>query len=309
MNMKSLSLVAAMTIACGLLLAQAPDGFNYQAVLRDAEGQLRAEEQVTLEVAIRQGESMDNPLYTESHTVTTNPLGLVTLTVGAGTSGDDFGAIDWGAGPYFVTISVDGVEFGTSQLLSVPYAKYADRAGNVFSGDYGDLSNSPDLSAYVSIAGAAEAGNLISYDGSNWVAKDLVLEPAGGGQAFDVMPPFQAVNYCIALQGIYPSRNSADPLLGEIMLFAGNFAPRGWALCNGQLLAISQNQALFSILGTTYGGDGRTTFALPDLRGRLPMHAGSGPGLTPRRLGEMGGAETRTLNINQLPAHTHDTGQ
>ena len=91
-------------------------------------------------------------------------------------------------------------------------------------------------------------------------------------------------------------------------MFGGNFAPRGWAFCNGQLLAISQNTALFSILGTTYGGDGRTTFGLPDLRGRVPVHSGNGsagPGLTPRPLGQKSGAETNTLNVNQLPSHNH----
>ena len=96
-----------------------------------------------------------------------------------------------------------------------------------------------------------------------------------------------------------------EPFIGQIMLFAGNFAPRGWAFCNGQLLPIAQNQALFSILGTTYGGDGRVTFALPDLQGRSPMHWGNGPGLTPRTLGERSGAETVTLLQNNLPAHTH----
>ena len=84
-------------------------------------------------------------------------------------------------------------------------------------------------------------------------------------------------------------------------MFGGNFAPRGWALCNGQLLAISQNSALFSILGTTYGGDGRTTFGLPDLRGRAPLHAGNGPGLTPRSLGQKSGSETNTLTTANLP--------
>ena len=99
-----------------------------------------------------------------------------------------------------------------------------------------------------------------------------------------------------------------EPFLGQIIMFAGNFNPRGWALCNGQLLAISQYSALFSILGTTYGGDGRTTFGLPDLRGRVPIHAGSGPGLTPRTLGSRGGSETNTLNVSQLPSHTHAIG-
>lgn len=98
---------------------------------------------------------------------------------------------------------------------------------------------------------------------------------------------------------------SQEPFIGEIRLFAGNFAPRGWAFCDGQLLPIAQNQALFSIIGTTYGGDGRTTFALPDLRGRAPIHAGSGPGLTPRVLGARGGEEQVTLTESQLPQHTH----
>lgn len=97
----------------------------------------------------------------------------------------------------------------------------------------------------------------------------------------------------------------SDPFIAQIMMFGGNFAPRGWALCDGQLLAISSNSALFSILGTTYGGDGRTTFGLPDLRGRAPIHPGNGPGLTSRRLGERGGAETVTLNETQIPAHNH----
>lgn len=96
-----------------------------------------------------------------------------------------------------------------------------------------------------------------------------------------------------------------EPFIGEIIMFGGNFAPRGWALCDGQLLPISQNQALFSILGTTYGGDGRTTFGLPDLRGRVAMHEGSGPGLTPRNLGAKGGTETVTLNVNEMPSHNH----
>lgn len=97
----------------------------------------------------------------------------------------------------------------------------------------------------------------------------------------------------------------SEPFVGEIRMFAGNFAPRGWAFCDGQLLAVSQNDALFSLFGTIYGGDGRTTFGLPDLRGRIPIHAGSGPGLSPRRLGAKGGEEKVTLTVNQLPSHTH----
>lgn len=98
---------------------------------------------------------------------------------------------------------------------------------------------------------------------------------------------------------------STSPYLGQLMLFAGNFAPRGWALCEGQLLPISQNTALFSLLGTTYGGDGRTTFGLPDLRGRAPVHLGTGPGLSSNRWGAKGGVEKVTLNVTQIPAHNH----
>jgi len=97
----------------------------------------------------------------------------------------------------------------------------------------------------------------------------------------------------------------SEPFVGEIRMFAGNFAPRGWAFCDGQLLAVSQNDALFSLLGTIYGGDGRTTFGLPDMRGRIPNHAGSGPGLSPRRLGAKLGTENETLTTNQLPSHSH----
>lgn len=97
----------------------------------------------------------------------------------------------------------------------------------------------------------------------------------------------------------------SEPFIAEIRIFAGNFAPRSWAFCNGQLLPVSQNTALFSLIGTTYGGDGRTTTALPNLQGRAPMHPGRGPGLTSRRLGQRGGAEHVTLSEAQMPNHKH----
>jgi microcystin-dependent protein len=97
----------------------------------------------------------------------------------------------------------------------------------------------------------------------------------------------------------------AEPFLGEIRMFGFNFAPVGWAQANGQLLPIAQNTALFSLLGTQFGGDGVTTFALPDLRGRVALHEGQGPGLTNRTVGEKGGAETVTLTTAQMPNHTH----
>lgn len=96
-----------------------------------------------------------------------------------------------------------------------------------------------------------------------------------------------------------------EPFLGEIRMFGGSFAPRGWALCDGQLLKVSQHDYLFSLIGTNYGGDGRTTFALPDLRGRVPVHKGAGPGLTSRTIGQRGGAETVALTVGEMPSHSH----
>jgi len=134
----------------------------------------------------------------------------------------------------------------------------------------------------------------------------------GGGQAHGNMHPYLGLNAIIALQGIYPSMGGeppsspgGEPFIGEICWVAFHFAPIGWASCDGQLLAISANPALFSLLGTTYGGDGYTTFALPDLRGRSPLHKGSGPGLTYRVMGEKGGVETVTITTNEMPSHTH----
>lgn len=96
-----------------------------------------------------------------------------------------------------------------------------------------------------------------------------------------------------------------DQFIAEIRMFAGNFAPQGWALCNGQIMPIAQNTALFSLLGTTYGGNGTTTFALPDLRGRAPMQQGQGSGLSLRDLGELGGQESVTLLTTEIPSHAH----
>ena len=97
----------------------------------------------------------------------------------------------------------------------------------------------------------------------------------------------------------------AQPFLGQMLMFGGNFPPKGTAFCNGQLLQIAQNQALFSLLGTFYGGNGTATFALPNLQGSVPVHMGQGPGLSPYQLGESGGTQNVTVNANQMPAHSH----
>ncbi|MFL6211693.1 MAG: phage tail protein [Pyrinomonadaceae bacterium] len=100
----------------------------------------------------------------------------------------------------------------------------------------------------------------------------------------------------------------SQPFVGEIRMFAGNFAPNGWMTCEGQLLPISENETLFNLIGTTYGGDGQSTFALPNLSSRVPVHVGTGPGGITRQLGETGGAEAVTLTTNQIPSHTHPAG-
>jgi microcystin-dependent protein len=99
----------------------------------------------------------------------------------------------------------------------------------------------------------------------------------------------------------------SDVFLGEIRIFPFNFAPAGWAMCDGQVMAISQNTALFSLLGTQYGGDGKSIFALPNLQGRAPMFYGNGPGLTPHNIGEVSGTPGVTLDVSQMPAHTHSS--
>jgi len=128
--------------------------------------------------------------------------------------------------------------------------------------------------------------------------------PAGGSQPHDNMIPYLAVNFIISLFGIFPSQgggsSGTDPFLTEIRMFSFNYAPGGWALCNGQLLPINQNQPIFALLGTTFGGDGRVNFALPDLRSRVPMHVGGG-----QILGQRGGEQAHTLTNSEMPAHTH----
>ena len=137
-------------------------------------------------------------------------------------------------------------------------------------------------------------GDLISWDGVNWINKQPA--PVNFTHIVHKMQPYLVLNYSIALSGIFPSRNGIDPFIAEIAIFGFNYPPKNWAFCDGQLLPINQNTALFSLLGTTYGGNGQTTFALPDLRGRTAMHFGQGPGLSNRFLGERSGTETQTIS-------------
>src|SRR5690349_3289438 len=136
-----------------------------------------------------------------------------------------------------------------------------------------------------------------------------VTGPAGGGQPFDNYQPAVAITQIVTTQGIFPCRDcagaTASNTIGSMRMFAGNFGVAGYPTANGQLQAISQNTALFSILGTNYGGDGKVTFALPDLGGRATVGAGQGPGLSSWVVGQQGGEALTTLTTDNLPAHAH----
>ncbi|MCL4835248.1 MAG: tail fiber protein [Caldilineaceae bacterium] len=166
-----------------------------------------------------------------------------------------------------------------------------------------------DVGAPPGNAWAAQTTNAYAATPPDGALHSGAITSTGGGQSHTNIQPYLTLNFCIALQGLFPSSEDtspdADRTLGEIRMFAGNFAPYGYAFCNGQLLPLSQNTALFSLLGTTYGGDGRTTFALPDLRTRAPIHWGTGPGLGTYNRGAAGGAATVTLQSSQLPQHSH----
>lgn len=146
----------------------------------------------------------------------------------------------------------------------------------------------------VSLNPGTASGDLITWDGTNWVN----MQPAT--QHFSITvdnrQPLLSLNYCIALTGIFPSQSTYDPYVGEIDLFSFNFAPKGYAFCNGQLLAINTNAALFSLVGTYYGGNGINTFGLPNLQGRVPIDIGSGSGLSTYTIGQTGGTESNTIS-------------
>jgi len=140
----------------------------------------------------------------------------------------------------------------------------------------------------------------------------LAMSSAGSSQPHTNIQPYLAINFIIALSGTVLTTGSdpnvvleSDSFMGEIRIFANDFAPRNWAYCDGQLLSILQYAELYSLIGTTYGGDGSSTFALPNLQGRVPLGVGQGPGLSEHNLGQTGGSQTVTLQLSEIPAHTH----
>lgn len=239
-----------------------------------------------------------------------------------------------------------GFSFGSDQALGqlLPIAQNTalfSILGTTYGGNGQTTFALPNLAGRVAI-GAGQGPGLPTFDlGGQFGTASTTLtaanlpshghglmggettNPVGSSQPFDNMQPSLALNYLIQAEGIFPSRNSAsldgelggadaEPLfasgtsyIGQVALFSGNFEP-GWMIADGRLLQISQYTALFSIIGTTYGGDGQTTFALPDLRGRSIVGAGQGPGLANISLGETLGETQHTLTTQQMPAHDHD---
>lgn len=221
----------------------------------------------------------------------------------------------------------DNWHFADGQLLPIAeYDPMFTHLGTLYGGDGGTTFGLPDLRGRVAISDGQGAGlppwSLGETSGSESVLLSLPKTPghthttaaaatgsAGGGQAISLDQPLLALRYAIALQGFFPSSGSSPitnvPMLGEIRLFASNTLPNGWVSANGQLLAINTNAALFALLGTTYGGDGVTTFALPDLRGRTPIGVGQAPGQSNRILGASAGTSTVTVTVSQLAPHAH----
>jgi microcystin-dependent protein len=169
-----------------------------------------------------------------------------------------------------------------------------------------NVSNAPGTQT--APAGGYFAAHRGGYGESGSPMSGGVLASSGSSVPHPNLAPYLVVNFCIALQGIYPSATGtpqSSPFLAEARLFAFDFAPSGWAACSGQIISIQQNTALFSLLGTTFGGNGTTNFGLPDFKSRVPLHSGAGPGLTSKVLGETGGTETVRLITAEMAAHSH----
>lgn len=254
------------------------------------------------------------------------PLNYIIATEGVFPSRDSGGG---GEAPYIGEVTLfagnfapSGWQFADGQLLSIAQnSALFVILGTTYGGDGVTTFALPDLRGRTAVSSGTGPGltnrtlgetggtetisatpshtHSMNAFGSSTTSTNTTPVPVNNVQ------PFTTLNYIVSLQGIFPTFGEAVPteqFVGEVRLFAGNFAPRGWALADGQLLSISQNTALFSLLGTSYGGNGQTTFALPDLRGRSPVNPGTGTGLTARSLGERGGTESESL---AWPNHVH----
>lgn len=269
--------------------AKVPLAIAYQTCILNSSGKPATTDILTVTASIvTDTTSSAVALYSETHDgVEPNANGLISLVIGKGTAvSGSMESIDLTKGPYFVKISTDkyGVA-GISQLASFPYASHAMSADNF-----------PPKTTIDSA--------LCTFDGTNWVARKpakITLGIAGGSQPHNNMQPSLTINYYIATQGIFPSQ-STTPFIGQIELFCySSFNPAGYVACDGSLLSISDHYALFALIGTTFGGDGQSTFAVPDLRGRVPINQGNN-----YIIGQSGGAENVVLTIQNLPMHNHN---
>ena len=246
---------------------------------------------------------------------------------GGGAAADYIGSLDMFAGNF----APGGTALTNGQLLPIAQnTALFSILGTTYGGDGITTFGLPDLQGRAAIhegtgpgltprpLGSEGGVEAVALTESEMPMHDHTVPPssgttdvAGGSQPHTSIQPYTTVNYIIALEGVYPSRNGGNgyadmPFLGEVDIFVGNYAPGGWAFCDGQLLPINQYDALFSLLGTTYGGDGATTFALPDLRGRSIIGTGQGPGLPYYSLGQITGSETALLTTLDLPSHQHE---
>ncbi|TKT86536.1 phage tail protein [Dyadobacter frigoris] len=312
--MKNLSLLLLLLLTGANLFAQAPDAINYQAVVRNSTDQLVANTAMGVQVTILQGSASGTVTYRETFSLSSNANGLISFAIGTGTStSGTYTAIDWSLKPYYIQIALDllggtsYLPYSTSELHSVPYALQAKTAESLTKPLTGGSGITIENDQVKLTDGLAGLNHVKVWEGTSWVNKAISVTSgsSGGNQPFSIRNPFLAMNYQISLYGIYPSRNGADPFYGEVMLFAGNFEVNGFAFCDGRLLNLQQNTVLYAVLGTSYGGNGINTFALPDLRGRSAIHYGQGPYLNRYEIGESGGKENITLLPGNMPSHSH----
>ena len=326
--MKKLFTVLAAVLISASVLAQTPNKMSYQAVIRNASNTLVANHVLGMRVSILKDSATGTVVYTETQTPTTNANGLVSIEIGGGTG---FDTIHWANAPYFIKTETDPTGStsytitGTSQMLSVPYALYAGKSGNGFSGNYNDLANKPTIptktSALTNDSGfltsesepqynSSVAKKITATDTLKWNAKSNF---SGNYKDLTNKPTLTVTGDSLKLgAGNSVALNTIIPA-GSIMPYVGTTAPTGWLLCDGSLVNRSTYANLFVTIGIAFGaGDGTTTFNLPDLRGRflrgVDGTAGNDPDKSSRTASNTGGNTGNKIGSVQpdiFGSHSH----